>query len=291
MGRRVMGNRMFASPLRNGNGGTFNAILATRPKVRRGEEMRWTAKKSLARVLHQEDLHIKNVMDEPCVGNRLGLDLAGLSAKLAAVEAIITSQQEELSGLTKKVISLTIPTEGYLLSDGKIIGAGNLAAHQSDVLGDAMLYISPHEGVGRGPKRNDPDTFKALYGLKPKLAFKIKHEQTVKVLNAHADSILSNPQSVTEKLPESLEKIVEVLVRFGGDEGYPDELAQWQTGGNGRRLNIGRGGTWSDPRLWPPPRQALLLPPPPPAAAFTPGPYDIQSDTGFPELLFGGSRR
>ena len=41
-------------------------------------------------------------------------------------------------------------------------------------------------------------------------------------LNAHADPILSNPKCLTEKRHESLEKIIELLQRFGSDEGYED---------------------------------------------------------------------
>ncbi|KAG0128274.1 hypothetical protein HOY82DRAFT_622059 [Tuber indicum] len=148
-------------------------------KRRRGEEIRRTAKKPLAWVLRWEDLQIKNVMDETYVGNRLGLDLAGLWTKLAAVEEIVTSQQEELNGLPEEVISLRISSEGYQL-----------------------------------------------------------HEQAVKVLNAHADTILSNPKFVTEKLPALLKKIVELLERFGGDEGCSDELVDachsfWHDGEHG----------------------------------------------------------
>ncbi|RPB00418.1 hypothetical protein L873DRAFT_1789003 [Choiromyces venosus 120613-1] len=80
-------------------------------------------------------------------------------------------------------------------------------------------------GEQGGPKRKDTNTFKALYGLEPELASKITHKQTVEVLNVHADAIPPNPESVTEKPHESFEKIIELLERFGDDEGYPDGLA------------------------------------------------------------------
>ncbi|RPB00419.1 hypothetical protein L873DRAFT_1899979 [Choiromyces venosus 120613-1] len=126
-GRGMMGNRMFASTFRSDDSRTFNAILATRPKVRGGEEIRRTAKNALTRILDREELHIKNVMNEPFVGNRLGLNLAGLVTRHAAIEKKFTSQQEELSlqkeklasqekklsGPTEEVLSLMISSEGY----------------------------------------------------------------------------------------------------------------------------------------------------------------------------------
>ncbi|PWW80187.1 hypothetical protein C7212DRAFT_361158 [Tuber magnatum] len=102
-GRGMMGNCMLASTFRSNESRTFNAILATRPKVRDGEEIR-TAKNALARVLDREELHIKNAMNEPFVGNRLGLNLAGLATRLATIEEKFTSQKEEL-GLQKEKLA------------------------------------------------------------------------------------------------------------------------------------------------------------------------------------------
>ncbi|RPA94373.1 hypothetical protein L873DRAFT_1439614 [Choiromyces venosus 120613-1] len=105
VGQGMMGNRMFASAFRGDDSRTFNAILAIRPEVRGGEEIRRTAKNALARALDQEELHIKNVMNEPFVGNRLGLNLAGLATRLAAIEKKFTLQQEELSLQKEKFTS------------------------------------------------------------------------------------------------------------------------------------------------------------------------------------------
>ena len=57
--------------------------------------MRWTAKKTLKQVLHQEELHIKNVINEPLVGDRLGLSIAGLATRLSAIEKKF-SQKEKI---------------------------------------------------------------------------------------------------------------------------------------------------------------------------------------------------
>ncbi|KAG0138501.1 hypothetical protein HOY82DRAFT_630987 [Tuber indicum] len=107
--------------------------------------------------------------------------------------------------------------------DHNIVEEGNIMLHRGDVLGDARLYTSPG---GRGwPKRKDIKTFKALYGVKPALVSKIKHHKTIDALNAHADTIVRTENNVSQKFRQAFEKLIELLMRLGGDEGDPDGLA------------------------------------------------------------------
>ena len=48
------------------------------------------------------------------------------------------------------------------------------------------------------------------------------HPDTLDILNVHANAILTNVKRLTEKTPESLQKIIELLERFGTDEGNDD---------------------------------------------------------------------
>jgi len=173
--------------------GKFCAIVAGQPEFRHGEDLRCTAKKGLRQVLKREELHIQNVMNQPVVGNWLGLGIAGIAGRLTALEKKFSEEKEktekELDELREEVINLQIPSEGYKLIrnrfmtnfnrhyrkkfhswDRKIVSAGNLAVHQSDVQVDATLYTSP--GPGR-LQREDLDAFHALYGLHPKTVSKI----------------------------------------------------------------------------------------------------------------------
>jgi len=153
--------------------------------------MRWTANKALEQILRREELHIKNVRGKPYVGNCAGLNIARSATRLGEMEKRLNSQQKIVDELKGKVLKLQIPSEGYkrvrnrFLStfkrnilkrlvnlDRKVILEGNYTAHLSDVGVDATLYISPGGGYGR-PVRKDRNTFKALYGLDPRLASKI----------------------------------------------------------------------------------------------------------------------
>ena len=218
--------------------------------------MRSTTRKSLKKLSHREDLHIDNVMNEPVIGNFLGLnivhtiasrldelekkfslgqektasqkkeldelekkfssgqektasqkkeldelekkfssgqektasqkkELDELKKKFSSGQEKTASQKKELDELREKVLDLEKPPEGYKLLrnrfmthfnryylgkfdnwDKNIVLAGNIAAHQSDIKVDAMLYLSP--GPGR-QQRKDPDAFQALYGVQPQL--------------------------------------------------------------------------------------------------------------------------
>jgi len=75
----------------------FNAILAGQPTFNPTEDMRWTAKKARKQLLHQEEVHIKNVMNESFVGNRFGLNIAGMVTRLAILESQYFSQQGEMA--------------------------------------------------------------------------------------------------------------------------------------------------------------------------------------------------
>ena len=151
--------------------------------------MRSPARKSLKKLAHREDLQIANVMNEPVVGNFLGLNIVHIASRLATLEGEFASQKQELNSLREEVHNLQKPSEGYKLVrnrfmtqfnryylgkydswDKNIALARNIAAHQSDVKVDATLYLSP--GPGR-QQRKDPDAFQALYGVQPQLISEI----------------------------------------------------------------------------------------------------------------------
>ena len=175
----------------------FTALLVGRPYFKYGEDMRSTARKSLKKIVHQEDLHINTVINKPVVGNRLGLNLAHtianklnkLEKKVSSGQKKTASQKKELDELREKVLDLEKPSEGYKLVrnrfmtkfnrgylgkfsnwDKHILLAGNIAAHQGDVKVDAMLYLS--SGPGR-KQRKDTNAFQALYGVQPQFISKI----------------------------------------------------------------------------------------------------------------------
>ncbi|KAG0133130.1 hypothetical protein HOY82DRAFT_641573 [Tuber indicum] len=275
---------------------TFDAILATQPELRDGEELmdggelREKAKKALTGVLSREELCVKQVRNKTFVGNGRGLHLAMETAsiqekfdkelgsqrkRIDSLEGEIASQKKEIALLGKKVASqkkeiallgkkvasqkkeinrlkketywLRISSRGYLLvrdrfiskfkrdilknrskSDGRIIEKGNVAAHWGDFRVDSMLYTS--RGLSgwpkkkKWPKRQDVDTFKALYGVGPELVSKIKHSGTINVLNAHARTVSLKSKRPTTEFYKAFKKIVELLERGSGDGGYPDKL-------------------------------------------------------------------
>ena len=49
-----------------------------------------------------------------------------------------------------------------------------------------------------------------------------EHTDTLDILTVHSDAILRNPKRLTKKTPESLGKIIELLEKFGTDEGNND---------------------------------------------------------------------
>lgn len=151
--------------------------------------MRWTARKALKQLVQREDLHIKNVVGKPFVGNRLGLDLAHIATRLATLEWKFSLEERKTADLKEEVLDQQRPSEGYKIIrnrfmtkfnrvylkkyddlDSKIVSAGNLAAHQCDINVDAMLYMSA--GPGRH-QRTDPDAFQALYGVQPHIVSKL----------------------------------------------------------------------------------------------------------------------
>ncbi|KAG0129176.1 hypothetical protein HOY82DRAFT_465121, partial [Tuber indicum] len=63
--------------------------------------------------------------------------------------------------------------------DHKIIRDGNATAHGGNTEADAMLYCGP-------AGRRDVKTFEHLYGLLPEMVLKIRHAETIDLLNKHA---------------------------------------------------------------------------------------------------------
>jgi len=56
------------------------------------------------------------------------------------------------------------------------IRAGNRAAHDPDIIFDALLYVNRH--------RSDPDTFKSLYGITPTKALDIRDKGRTYIISA-----------------------------------------------------------------------------------------------------------
>lgn len=169
-----------------------DAILVTRSE--HGDEggMKRSAKAALEQALNDEELFVEEVRGEPFVGNRRGLDLAGLSTRVCALEDEVASLQKEITllkvhntSLEDRVTSLTISLDTYKIlrtgfissfkrdklgnatdADRRIIKAGNSWAHGGDAVVDAQLYQSM-EG------RRDFSTFEKLYGMDPSIVLRI----------------------------------------------------------------------------------------------------------------------
>ena len=159
-----------------------------------------TEKEGLKQMPDREEFHIRGVVNEPFIGEGLGLNVDDRITKLTAIQANITlrlakmgSRQariaEGLCQVREELHSLQEPFEEYqrtrhwflnsfnryvrikLDNSNRIIWAGITAVHGSDARVDAMLYMSP--GLGR-PKRKDHYTFIDLYGLHPEIVSKIR---------------------------------------------------------------------------------------------------------------------
>ena len=69
-------SRSSFSLAENDDSTTCDAILVTRSELRDEEGMKQDAKDVLGLALHEEELHVKDMRGELCVGNRRGLNLA-----------------------------------------------------------------------------------------------------------------------------------------------------------------------------------------------------------------------
>ena len=232
-----------------------DAILVARSELGGDEAMKEDAKDALEQAL-EEELHVENVR-EMFVGNRRGLSLAGLPARVRALEDENVSQKEELTShkfkitsLEDRVNSLTISLEAYRIlrnrfistfkrdklqnateADRNIIGAGNASAHGGDAVVDASLYSNTG--------RRDIVAYMQLYGIHPSVVLAISeffailknakancsdHSQTINVLNTHAGIAASKYKTGSVKFYALFKEFVKLFEESGAsfDADYLD---------------------------------------------------------------------
>lgn len=169
-----------------------DTILVTRSELGGEEEMKKGAKAAFKQALSEEELTVEDVRGELFVGNRRGLNLAGLSTRVCALEDEVASLKREITllkvhntSLEDRVSSLTVSLDTYKIlrtgfissfkrdklgnatdADRRIIEAGDSWAHGGDAVVDAQLYQSM-EG------RRDFSTFEKLYGMDPSIVLRI----------------------------------------------------------------------------------------------------------------------
>ncbi|CUS11348.1 unnamed protein product [Tuber aestivum] len=99
-------------------------------------------------------------------------------------------------------------------ADLEIIGEGNLCADCGDAIADARLYTDG--------ERIDLTTFTRLYGLLPYVVPKIRHQETMTMINMHATIIASKEKTVTDKFHRLFEQFVKVFTEYGEgfEQGY-----------------------------------------------------------------------
>jgi len=108
--------------------------------------------------LRNDDLTVEEAGGELVVGNRRGLNLAGLPVRIALFQAQNASQDQKIASLQAQNASLTSSLPSYKIlrnrfistfkrdvlnnatEDKRIIAASNTLAHGGDAAADAMLY-------------------------------------------------------------------------------------------------------------------------------------------------------
>jgi hypothetical protein len=110
-----------------------DATLVARSEIRGKEEMKRDAKDALGQALEQEELHVEDVRGELFVGNRRGLNLAGLPKRVHALEDRISSLETKNVSLENKNVSLedrmrsvTSSLNAYKLLRSRFISTGEL---------------------------------------------------------------------------------------------------------------------------------------------------------------------
>jgi len=226
----------------------FDAILATRVKT--------SGKDALQQALGQ-DHYVEEAGGELVVGNRRGLNLAGLPAQIALLQDHNASQDQKIALLQAQVASLqaqnaslasSLPLYKILRNrfistfkqdilknatdvDRRIIAAGNTCAHGGDAAADAMLY----QGMSG---RCDFSSYKRLYGKEPgpvllisessSTMFKITrltslgYQPTINALNTHAEVIASKHKRGTAEFYEKFAKFIKLLDESDDPSGYLD---------------------------------------------------------------------
>ncbi|KAL7275212.1 hypothetical protein RUND412_001861 [Rhizina undulata] len=224
-----------------------DAILATRSELGEEETMKADTKDAFEQAL--EELHVGVVRGEMVVGNRRGLNLAGLSTRVRILEDEVAGQKEkatlqkekttlqeaEIAELKDQVLTLRLSMKEYRRvrnwfistfkrdklnnadgSDIKSIQEGNVTAHGGDAIVNALLYKGP-DG------RRDASAFEKLYGLNPLRVLAIKHKPTIAVMNTHAGIISSQYKVGSEKFYKTFAEFIKLLKDSDFDESYLDD--------------------------------------------------------------------
>ncbi|KAG0641276.1 hypothetical protein HOY80DRAFT_902576 [Tuber brumale] len=184
-----------------------DAILVTESMVGDDEDMKTEAKEAFEKELEKEELEVDHVRGEVYFGNRRGLDLSSMKAKLDSHERKVSLLETQAKGLENdakdlraRVATLSLATQDYKLVrhrfistfkriklpdqmeawDYAIIQDGNLIAHGGDAAVDALLY----EGISG---RKDIYAFQQLYGLHPSDVRMITHQETLMILDIHGE--------------------------------------------------------------------------------------------------------
>ncbi|RPA91450.1 hypothetical protein L873DRAFT_1714216 [Choiromyces venosus 120613-1] len=222
----------------------YDAILVTKSKTGSEEEMKSEAKDVPG--LQEGELKVQKVRGEPFVGNHWGLDLASLEECIRALEEKTSALEESASAhklrqsalkdevnlLWDDVFTLTLCVPEYSRvrnrfistfkrdklnnateSDIGSIQEGNIMAHEGDAAVDALLY----EGLNG---RRDPSAFKELYGMHPADVVKIRHKETIKILNIHAGVRADSHKTGTDEFYQRFAEFVQLFEGSGCDESY-----------------------------------------------------------------------
>ncbi|PWW72856.1 hypothetical protein C7212DRAFT_347669 [Tuber magnatum] len=189
-----------------------DAILVTQSMLGDEDYMKIQAKAAFEQELEKEDLEVGHVREEVYVGNRRGLDLAGMKAKLDLLETEVKDLKSDAKELRARVATLSLAAQDYKWvrprfistfkqiklpdqmeeSDYDVIRNSNSIAHGVDAAVDAWLY----EGIGG---RKDIYAFQQLYGLHLSDVRMIKHQETLKILDIHAEVRAHNQKTGTNE--------------------------------------------------------------------------------------------
>jgi len=230
-----------------------DAILVTQSIFGSDEDMKLGAKEAFEHELEKEELEIEHVSGETFVGNRRGLDLANIKAKINILEARDKDRGDEINDLRRvtkdlraRVSVLSLASQDYKRvrhrkistfkrdnfpdemedSDYDIIREVNVIVHEGDAAVDALLY----EGEGR----RDGYIFQQLYGLHPADVRTIMHPETLAILNAHAEVRDHRQKSGTDEFYEKFAEFILALQKSNlntncliGESANPTRTAYW----------------------------------------------------------------
>ncbi|KAG0133744.1 hypothetical protein HOY82DRAFT_639467 [Tuber indicum] len=205
--------------------------------------MKRGAQDALKQTLETEELEVREVIGERFVGNLQGLGLAGLPARVRLLEEQNILQKNKMAAHEAQIAELThyvfilreagpeyksvrnrylsvfkrdILKEILKPWDRTIIEAGNVTAHSGDAVIDALLY----DGIEGRP---DTYVFEALYGLHPFDVKRITRNETIKILNLHAEVKTHRDKTGTNEFYEKFAVFIEAYKRSDPGVDYVKE--------------------------------------------------------------------